>query len=153
MRKGKRGISPVITTVLLVLIAIVLAAIIILWARGFIKEKTMKFEEPIERSCEKIDIEASFSNSVVSIVNKADISIYRIDARVYSEGSAEIIKGTTENIYPGFSGELEFESALSGDNIEQLIPVLLGKKEKSEQTQEFSCLKQYWISITNLDEE
>ena len=49
MKEGikKRGLSPVIASVLLILLVLVLASIIFLWARGFIGEQIEKFGEPI----------------------------------------------------------------------------------------------------------
>ena len=43
-KKGlsKKGLSPIIATVLLILIVVVLAVIIYLWAKGFVKEKNIK---------------------------------------------------------------------------------------------------------------
>ena len=36
--KEKKGVSPIISTVLLIVIVIILAIIILLWSRGFVKE-------------------------------------------------------------------------------------------------------------------
>jgi flagellin-like protein len=143
--KQKRAISPVITTVLLVLVAIILAVIILLWAKGFIKEKTMKFDEPIERACENLNFIVSLSNSQVSAVNQGNVPIYRLDARVTSQGSSEVLKSTTLNLNQGFSGVIGYDIPLNGKV--EIIPVLLGKKEKSQEVQEYPCPEQYWKVI------
>ena len=144
--KNKKAISPVITTILLVLIAIILAVLILLWARGFIKEKVMKFDEPIERSCEKVNIQASLnSDGTISLVNNGDISLYRLDASILSGGSSTILHSQKKNIGPGYSGIVSYDSALSGEIL--LVPVLLGQAETSGEKQEYQCPSQYWKQL------
>ena len=46
--RGKRGLSPVIASVLLIALVLVLASIIFMWARGFISEQIEKFGNPVE---------------------------------------------------------------------------------------------------------
>jgi len=55
---GKKGVSPIIATVLLISIALVLALIIFLWARSFTSEQLQKFDEPVENACENVHFEA-----------------------------------------------------------------------------------------------
>ncbi len=58
----KRGISPVIATMLLVSIALLLAVIIFLWAKAFLDERIQKDlgggAEPIESFCKDVNIAA-----------------------------------------------------------------------------------------------
>jgi len=147
IKKQKRAISPVITTVLLIFIAIVVVAIILLWARGFIKEKVMKFDEPAERACEKVNFEASRGNdkSQLIINNLGDVHIYKIGARVTNEGESRVIYSTTENFGQGSTKLAAFDSDLTGKI--EVIPIILGKKEKSEEIQEYQCPVNYWKEI------
>jgi flagellin-like protein len=145
--KQKKAISPVITTVLLVLVAIVLAVIILLWARGLIKEKTMKFDEPIERSCENLNFLVSLSGDQISVVNQGDTPIYRLDARITSEGSSTVLKSSTLNLIQGFSGVISYGEAFTQNGKIEIIPVLLGQKEKSKNIEEYPCPEQYWQVI------
>jgi len=50
-------LSPVIATVLLIALVLVLAAIIFMWARGFISEQIEKFGTPIEDLCDSVDFD------------------------------------------------------------------------------------------------
>lgn len=145
--KSRRAISPVITTVLLVLIAIVLAVIILLWARGFIKEKVMKFDEPAERACEKVDFDASLGDSRDSLFvnNIGNVHIYKIAARVTKDGDSTILQSSTENFGVGSSKSASFSSTLDGEI--EVIPIILGKKEKSGEMQEYQCPEEYWKAI------
>lgn len=144
MEKSKKAVSPVITTVLLILIVLVLALLIFLWARGFIKEQLSKFDEPVERACKRIKIDASYSSTTkeVSVVNLGDIPIYQIGLNI--EGGAEdqinylestsgdALRGGGTGIYPLAGG------AQTGDTIE-IIPVILGENEDG-QAEPFACL-------------
>ena len=42
MKNNKKGVSPVVSTVLLIMIVIILAIIILIWSQGFIKEAITK---------------------------------------------------------------------------------------------------------------
>ena len=145
--KQKRALSPVITTVLLVMVAIVLAVIILLWAKGIIKEKTMKFEEPIDRACEGLQMQFALVDGKVSFTNQGDTPIYRIDISKTSAGSSDIIKSTTTNLYQGFSGILEHSSTFSSSDNLKIVPVLLGQKENSKEIQEYTCPNNYWRTV------
>jgi len=146
MKKQKKAISPVITTILLVLLAIILALIILLWARGFIKEKTMKFDEPIERACEgKIRFDVSIADGNLLLTNQGDVAIYKIGVRMTSGGTKKIIYSTNTNFPAGFSGTITFSDTLSGKI--EVIPVLLGEKEKSGNVEEYPCPESSWKVI------
>ena len=81
----KRGLSPVIATVLLVVLALVLAAIIFLWARGFVTEQLEKQGKPTDQVCKDVSFEID-STSVgggveVQIVNRGNVPIYNFDVK------------------------------------------------------------------------
>ena len=56
----KRALSPVITTVLLILVAIILALLIWFWARSAIGEQISKFDgnsdRPIDEVCNLVNL-------------------------------------------------------------------------------------------------
>jgi len=140
MQRGKmdkKAISPVVTTIMLILLALVLAAIILLWARGFMKEQVAKFDEPIENSCKNVNIQASVSGDSVLVNNLGDVPIFRLGLRVSGGGSSEI-NYQDVNLGQGASTTLS-SSNLAGKTVE-LIPVLLGTSKKTGETKEFNCL-------------
>src|SRR3990167_7699134 len=69
MGKNKKGISPVIATVLLITISIILIAIIFIWARGSITETKVKFGEDVKNVCTEVSLEPNLVNSNLDIVN------------------------------------------------------------------------------------
>ena len=132
----KRGISPVVASVLLVLIVIVLAIIIFLWARGFIKEHVEKFNQPVEMSCESVSFSASISGESLYIINNGNVPIYAIDVKKNRKGGSEVIK---EVISLSMGGATNRDiSPLSDVNSVLVVPILLGKT-KSGNTNEYTC--------------
>ncbi|MBM3247764.1 hypothetical protein FJZ17_04480 [Candidatus Pacearchaeota archaeon] len=140
-KDSKKGLSPIITTILLVLLAVVLAAIIFLWARGFVKEGLVKFGEPIERACDKIKIEAAINSGSLLITNRADVPIYKFKLVSSSAGSSSA-QEIAQAINPGESKTI----SVTGASGSKLIPILLGNSKNNE-IQEYECPKKYWFSI------
>src|SRR3989338_2982621 len=83
---NRSGLSPVIATVLLISITLILAAIIFIWARSVVKEKTEKFGEPIENFCQEVNFEAEADSSSVFIINRGNVGLYGVDVRKRSSG-------------------------------------------------------------------
>lgn len=95
--REKRGISPVIATMLLVSIALVLAVIIFLWARAFLTEKIQKDlgggPELIEHFCKDVNFEVeAFSEGAgntgktyVRMVNRGNVPIHAAEVRMKDE--------------------------------------------------------------------
>ena len=130
----KRGISPVIATILLVMIVIILAIIIFLWARGFIEEAVTKKGAPADQNCDEISLDVKYINSKLQIINNGRIPVYRMDIKAKSGGSVEIIKKDTNNkdISGVSTGESKIVDIGSGyDNVE-VVPVILGETETSK---------------------
>jgi flagellin-like protein len=151
--KNKRALSPVITTILLILLAIVLASIILLWSKGLIKEHITKFdastseEKPIDEMCSLVEFSAVASGKSILITNTGNINIYKIGIKVSSSGGSSEIDEKEVNLAPTFSKTIESSSELSGGEV-QLIPILLGKKEKSGEITSYTC-KTNWQSLSS----
>jgi len=133
MRKiKKRGLSPVVATVLLVSVVIVLALIIFLWARGFLSERVQKFDSAIELSCDNVDFVAGISfgpdnDKYLDLKNNGNVPIYGVIIKEIDKGSIEVkeVFGSTLNV--GESKEIEIdELSLEGDRL-LVVPILLGK--------------------------
>ena len=144
MRKNKRGVSPIVSTVLLIMLVIILAIIILLWSRGFIKEKILKFDKPIENVCSEIGIR-TFVNDDLSygFTNIGNVPIYAVDVKVSTGGKSDIYpvgQSGGGKVDPGLSTILEGAPSIDADTEEiKIIPVLLGKT-KSGAIKEKSCI-------------
>lgn len=126
---NRKGVSPVIATVLLVLIALALAAIIFLWGKSFVTEKVVKFSEPIEFSCGDIvfDAEAVASEGKVYVVNRGNVPLYGIEVRKKGFGSVENVGVfDSQSITVGDTGSIDVPSLTSGDTL-IVVPIVLGE--------------------------
>lgn len=130
MMKSKRGVSPVIATILLIAIVIVLGMIIFLWARGFIKESVMKKGEHATYACEKIKLEVEyFDTGELQVINTGNIPVYRIEVTGKSGGSINKIP-TPEGTSLAATQSMILNV---GDyNEVEVVPVILGEVETSK---------------------
>jgi flagellin-like protein len=143
MKRGanKKGLSPVIATVLLVMIAIVIALIILLWAKDVFKEKTLKFGSNIENSCGDIifQAEAVSDDQTINIVNEGTIPIYGIKLNQKGLGfsseralfSNTIGTGETVNIE---ATVLATDLQLSQNDEFTVYPILIGEAGETKKT-------------------
>ncbi len=147
----KRGLSPIVATMLLIAIVIVIGLIIFLWFRGITEEAITKFDGTnIKLVCEEVSFDASYSSSSESlfIANTGNVPIYKMKVKVTGEGSH-----TTETLQGGwpdfglsqggtFSGGIA-ESA--GANKLLLIPVLIGHSDKGDMA--YTCEERHGYEI------
>lgn len=127
--KGRKAVSPVVSTVLLVVIVVILAAIIFLWVRGFIQEKREKFGKPIENACSDVDLQVSISNNELAIINRGNVPVYNITAKKQKLGSSKIesVEGVTDKLREGQSITVPFNLGSEDYSKILIIPILLGK--------------------------
>ncbi len=138
MVKNKKAISPVISTVLLVMLVIVLAGIILLWSRGFIKEKVLKFDKPIETVCSDVSIRTFVNeDNTFGFTNIGNIPIYAIDLKT-SEGWSSTIDKIEKTVEAGTSMVIEGHTYNITNGEIKIIPILIGKTD-SGKLKEFSC--------------
>ena len=122
----KRGISPIVASILLVVIVVVLAMIIFIWARYFISESLQKNNRPIEAVCGDVNIVASISGEDLIITNNGNVYVWDIRLKEISVGSSEISDLNTGGISPGAS--YTYTEGVTGEII--IIPKLLGENEE-----------------------
>ena len=73
---NKRGVSPVIATVLLVSLVIIIALAVFLWLRDVIPSTVLKFDKRIQFVCDEVGFDAEVNAGNLSIVNKRNAPIY-----------------------------------------------------------------------------
>jgi flagellin-like protein len=154
IKKGKKGISPVVATTLLILLVVILAVIIFLWARSFFPELIEKKGMPIEESCKVISLGIDYSNAngVISLTNKGDTPIYGIDVSKKTFGSVELIGSFAGQAYMIRTGErkeigIDNSGLAAGDEL-IISPVLLGEDSTSGERSAVSCGSDYGQSIS-----
>lgn len=139
--KDKKGISPVVATVLLIAMVVVLGLIIFMWFRGFTQEAVTKFDTNIEIVCNDVVFESSYSEGTLSIINTGNIPIHRMNIKSIGSGGSfstrEISVDSEEwkelglNQGEAYSQERTFTSDI---NEIVLIPVLIGDSKVGQKT-------------------
>jgi len=147
-KRGKRAVSPVIATVLLIMLVLILAIIILLWSRGFIKEKILKFDKPIENVCGEVSI-TTFVNDdagnsyTYGFTNNGNVPIYSVDVKISSGGGSDTVRAGLDEggqVDAGLSTILSGIPPIVDGTTEEvkIIPILLGKN-KDGAIKEFTC--------------
>ena len=144
--ENKKGISPVVATVLLIVIVVVIALIVFLWMKNWQDEAITKFGKNVELVCDDVSFDASYSGGDLQISNTGNVPIINMKAQL-SNGDVEDIRDSS-NDWPnrglvaggGFSDTLEFVSGKI-----KLIPVLYGASDSGKK--EFICDERYGKEI------
>jgi flagellin-like protein len=161
MHIKKKGISPVIATLLLVLLAVILALVIFIWARAVITEKVQKDMglgyQNIEGFCKDITFNADVvyinSNLNITLENTQNIPIYGVKILKISEGSRKTLGEATygSNINSVKAGQtkdfsLETTDVAVGDKV-LLVPILLGvAKNDVNIKKQYTCNEEFGVT-------
>ena len=138
-RKNKRGISPIIATVLLISIALALAAVVFIWAKAFFVEKITKDGTDITMSCDEIRFSASITPTTLSVENQGNIALYGVQVDAVSGGSITEFQTIKPKIVSaGQSVDITLSSGLSSGQSVLIVPIILGQNSKGEKT-EYTC--------------
>lgn len=155
--KKKRGVSPVIATVLLVAMVIVIALIIFLWFKGIGGETVTKFGKNVELVCGDVQFSSEYTNNKLFISNTGNIPIFGMKVKVEGGGSHTTydMKTDLDSTWPDlglnqggtFSSGNISSHVKSDTEIITLTPILMGTSDKGEKT--YLCNeKQYGYEIT-----
>jgi len=145
-KMGKRGLSPVIATVLLISIALILALIIFLWAKNFVSEKVQKFEAPVENSCGEISFDADAHDGRIDVVNRGNVPLYALDVRRISAGTIGVLQFTESTIGQGETASVVIDSPPESGAELLIVPIILG--EASGYKKSYTCDEKYGVSTT-----
>ncbi len=140
--KTKKGLSPIIITILLVLLTIIVASIIYVWLTSFLKEGLTKSDQPIERSCDNINLEVSSSNGILYVTNNGNVAIYMLKLSTINSGTSELKDLDSLGIGQSKSFDISGVDIASA----KIVSVLLGNSKNNE-VNEFQCPKTTWKSI------
>ena len=135
---NKKGLSPIIATVLLVGFVIVAIGIIFIWARTVVREPIEKFSEPISRACDNIDLSVSIEGDKLTISNNGDkVPVYNINLVINDNGDKNTqALPTPIELSPGQSKNVDV-SSYDTSKIVAITPILKGTKGR--QGTEYSC--------------
>jgi|SRR3989344_1545670 len=128
--KSKKGLSPIVATVLLVSIAVVLAGIIFFWAYSFIGESVTKNGQAVDQVCKDVTFETEAFLGNLLIKNAGDIPIWGVQVREKDSISGDLTNVddfSDTGIKPGESANVVIGSG-SRDLV--ISPVLMGETKK-----------------------
>lgn len=134
-----------VSTILLIMIVIIIAIIILIWGRGWIKEKLLKFNKPVENVCGDVSIRPFVNpDNTYGYTNTGNVPIYKTNIKTTRRGSSTTTTDT-QAVTPGASVVLGNNY---GGDIEEikLIPVLLGKTSSGKQ-REYACPEQNAVVV------
>lgn len=138
----KKGLSPIIATVLLITLVIAIAGIIFMWMRGFVTEQVTKFDKPTEQVCEQVDFDAQMISSYeLEIANRGNVPISSFEIkRTLQSGDSET-KEFSFSVNPGESARSEIASSNAEPAVKTTIyPVLLGTVKGKNINKQYTCL-------------
>ena len=139
---GKKGLSPVIASSLMILLVLVLAIIIFLWSRGFISEQIEKFGRPIEDSCGEVNFDVVRYGNELEVINRGNIDIRSLDVKRIRGGDSEVERfGFAVDAGESVRGNVAFEME-DGETPDEIIvyPALIGKVQGGDSNSVFTCL-------------
>jgi flagellin-like protein len=152
--KKKKGLSPIVTTILLVALTIGIISIIFFWFRGMVQEGVVKFGKNIELVCDDVSFEASYSSGTLNIINNGNVPIFLINIRSTSGGSYQtksIEDFEVGSNWPanGLSQGGSFSGSIGNEigDVEEItvFPILIGTASGKQKT--FVCEGQYGKQI------
>jgi flagellin-like protein len=160
----RKGVSPVVATVLLISIVIVLGLIIFFWARGFLNESAIKGDRAVEVSCQKVEFESEVvkndnscdGESALDVNNIGNVPIYGV--RILEWNEAEGSVNTFELSNEVFGGTLTLGKSArvclgtnvgDGDSF-RVVPKLLAENSDGGRTI-YTCPEKDGITIAFVD--
>lgn len=152
---NRKGLSPVITTILLIALTIVIISIIFLWFRGMVQEGVTKFGKNIQLSCDDVQFDATYSSGVISIVNSGNVPLYKIDLKITGSGGSyqteDIADVSTTwpaaGLLQGGSFSQDISTTVGSDATDiTVLPVLMGTSSSGAK-KTFVCGGQYGKNI------
>lgn len=134
-REGRKGVSPVVSTILLIMIVVVAAIIILLLIRSFMKEAISKQdangnEIEISKMCSDVVLTPVLNeDGSFGVINEGNVPLSSITLKLSSGGSITSVS-VGDFINPGYSQMVDSLNANDYEAI-KVIPVLRGKIKNS----------------------
>ena len=124
--RDKAGISPVVATVLLITIALVVIAIIWIWASRSIQDGETKFGTQLSQACAKLNIDVSISAGNVDVVNSE--TQFALEDIILKDNDGDLHRCNLGPVSPGASESVAVSNCeeISADDVKSIIPVLKG---------------------------
>lgn len=147
----KRGVSPVVATVLLISLTIALALLIYIWAHGLLKEQIEKYGQNAEQVCEQLifDVEVVHESGNIFdlfLTNQGNVPIYAVDIKKIGKGKSVVDRRAISLSEGGSSKEAITLERSSYDAI-MVTPVILGSTKGTQNDRPYTCPQQFGKQI------
>ena len=138
----KRGISPVIATVLLVSMVIVIGLIVFLWFRSMTEESITKFGgENVNIVCGRVSFSASYSDGNLYLSNDGNVPIYSLNIKAVEGGNHQTreikevdYRWPVYGLKNGGTYSGSIASFVGSAEEIVLIPILMGNSKSGQKT-------------------
>lgn len=82
---NKKGISPLIATVLLIGFVVAIGAVVMFWGKGYVEERTEKEGElsKAQLECTKINLKVIGTDGDITVENRGDVDIDAFKVKYY----------------------------------------------------------------------
>jgi flagellin-like protein len=153
LNNRKRGISPVIATVLLIAMIVVIGLIVFVWFQNIIQEEGTKFGKNVNLVCGDVSFDTDYDSysGTLSISNNGNVPIFGMKIKISGEGShttkdlKEISSSWPDlGLNQGGTFSEKISETSSAEEI-KIIPVLMGISEGKNKI--FICEEQYGQDI------
>jgi flagellin-like protein len=147
--KSKKGLSPVVATVLLIMLVLILFALIFLWMKGFFKEQIEKNEQAIENVCPSVNFEVDLVNEgssyYLETINRGSVHIHSLeikmideggDAELYNSGGIDLSVSAGETNRKGII--LKMKNMETPEKI-IVYPILIGSVKGGKENKPYTC--------------
>lgn len=151
-QKDKRGISPIVATVILVSLVVTLSILVWIFLGGFIKELVIKREKSVETVCiDDVEIAAEvvdLSDNKIIVSNEGNVPIAGVNIELRAKGTARlkfyncplaIGDASTEVCPQEFTVNTDFADLIGICDKVTITPVILGTGQKSGRHQRSAC--------------
>lgn len=139
-KRGIKGITPLVATIILAVVAVCLFIAIFFWIKSIQHESIVKFDNDIEQSCAYIQFSAVYSSNMLNVQNPGTVPIWKVEVYKKAGGSLIDIGSVTGPILSGTSASSSI-SCESGDQL-KVYPILLGISKDTGSEKEYKCDKQ-----------
>ena len=147
----KKGSGMGLFGKILLVIALVLAVIIFLWAKSFVEEQIQKDGQQIELICENVKFlsGADKSENSLYVQNIGSVPIYTIEIRVEGEGEIKEVPDppNSQGIAAGQTANFTLPASLEAGNNLIVVPVLLGESREKRDLVPRACDVDYGVQV------
>lgn len=139
----KRGISPVIATVLLIVLGLILAMLIFVWAKSVVKEQELKFGLSVSEACKDTQFSADIIGGTLRVNNLGNVPLYGMEIRKVASGKVQKIDTVDDlgGVAPGATKSGTVNGVTPGESGLIAVPIILG--ETSEYTKPYTCAEEF----------